>query len=131
MEQRKSQRCIYLLPIVLLAGIAAFFHGCGGDDPRSTGPVYKEVLVARGVFQILVTANGVVIPIDRVEIKSKASGEVVELPVGLQIAGVDDIRTARLTQDDVAAVLDKLDDEALRAQRRLTIPFVKEVLQQP
>jgi DnaA family protein len=29
------------------------------------------------------------------------------------------------------AVLDKLDDEALRAQRRLTIPFVKEVLQQP
>lgn len=28
-------------------------------------------------------------------------------------------------------VLDKLDDEALRAQRRLTIPFVKEVLQQP
>jgi DnaA family protein len=26
-------------------------------------------------------------------------------------------------------VLDKLDDEALRAQRRLTIPFVKEVLQ--
>jgi DnaA family protein len=29
------------------------------------------------------------------------------------------------------SVLDKLDDEALRAQRRLTIPFVKEVLQQP
>ena len=28
-------------------------------------------------------------------------------------------------------VLDKLDDEALRAQRRLTIPFVKEVLEQP
>jgi DnaA family protein len=27
-------------------------------------------------------------------------------------------------------LLDKLDDEALRAQRRLTIPFVKEVLQQ-
>jgi hypothetical protein len=25
-------------------------------------------------------------------------------------------------------VLDKLDNEALRAQRRLTIPFVKEVL---
>jgi len=28
------------------------------------------------------------------------------------------------------SVLDKLDDEALRAQRRLTIPFVKQVLQQ-
>jgi DnaA family protein len=29
------------------------------------------------------------------------------------------------------SVLDKLDDEALRAQRRLTIPFVKDVLEQP
>jgi DnaA family protein len=29
------------------------------------------------------------------------------------------------------SLLDKLDDEALRAQRRLTIPFVKEVLSQP
>jgi len=29
------------------------------------------------------------------------------------------------------SILDKLDDEALRAQRRLTIPFVKEVLHQP
>lgn len=29
------------------------------------------------------------------------------------------------------SVLDRLDDEALRAQRRLTIPFVKTVLEQP
>ena len=35
--------------------------------------------------------------------------EVVTLPCGLQVAGIDDIRTARLSPGDVAAVLAKLD----------------------
>jgi len=35
--------------------------------------------------------------------------EVVELPNGLQIAGIDDIRTVHLTRAEVSAVLSKLD----------------------
>ncbi len=42
---------------------------------------FKEFTIERGIFKILVTTNGGVIPIDRVEIKSKASGLVEELPV--------------------------------------------------
>lgn len=39
-------------------------------------------------------------------------------------------KRSRRDMASLYAVLDKLDDEALRAQRRLTIPFVKEVLEQ-
>lgn len=42
---------------------------------------FKEYAVEKGTFRILVTANGGIIPIDRVEIKSKASGLVEEIPV--------------------------------------------------
>jgi DnaA family protein len=41
------------------------------------------------------------------------------------------LNRSRRDMASLYGVLDKLDDEALRAQRRLTIPFVKEVLEQP
>ena len=42
----------------------------------------------KGDFKILVTANGSIIPIDRVEIKSKASGLVEELREGFSTFGL-------------------------------------------
>lgn len=47
----------------------------------ASDPPYREVVAKRGSFRLVVTANGLVRPIDRIEIKSKASGEVVELPI--------------------------------------------------
>ena len=41
------------------------------------------------------------------------------------------LKRSRRDMASLYSVLDKLDDEALRAQRRLTIPFVKEVLEKP
>ncbi len=68
---------------ILIASMAAII-ACGIDgrsDVQGTGPKYKEVRVAYGTFEVIVTANGVVKPIDRIEIKSKASGEIEELPI--------------------------------------------------
>ena len=55
----------------------------GTDDPTAgkTGPKYKDVTAERGLFRIAVSANGLVRPIDRIELKSKASGAVVKLPI--------------------------------------------------
>ncbi|MFH1724823.1 MAG: metallophosphoesterase [Elusimicrobiota bacterium] len=37
--------------------------------------------------------------------------EVIELPAGIQVAGVDDIRTSRMTREEVRQVLRKLDPD--------------------
>jgi len=55
-----------------------------GDQPQVTeaSPFYERVItVERGDLEVLVSANGVVEPINRVEIKSKASGQIEQMTV--------------------------------------------------
>lgn len=91
--------------IFLILVLVWFLRAENGHD-SDAGPVkFKEIEVARGDFRIIVTANGAVSPINRIEIKSKASGIVEELPVEQG----DHIRAgqliARLDQkDELAAV---------------------------
>jgi len=73
---------IRLMAAAVLAPAMLFTAaGCGEKRPQEEKVAYKEVEVVRGTFESVITANGVIRPIDRVEIKSKASGEVVDLPV--------------------------------------------------
>lgn len=69
----------------LLAGLAALgaVFSLRADEPAELPDAvrYKEVTAERGPFRIAVAANGLVRPIDRIELKSKASGQVVELPI--------------------------------------------------
>ncbi len=69
----------------LLAGLAALgaVFSLRADEPAELPDAvrYKEVTAERGHFRIAVAANGLVRPIDRIELKSKASGQVVELPI--------------------------------------------------
>jgi len=68
---------------VIVVGLGAFFvlkNGKASQIPE-TAVRYKEYVISRGTFRNVVTANGTVLPIDRVEIKSKASGLIQELPV--------------------------------------------------
>ncbi len=72
--------------VVVLAGASflVFKYGLNastGHDDGSGDVRYKEFVVRRGMFRIDVSANGVVKPIDRVEIKSKASGRIDYLPI--------------------------------------------------
>lgn len=71
--------------VAALLGFAsvAAMRGLRAEDPSVGTPAtkFKEVLTERGPFRLAVAADGVVGPIDRIELKSKASGEVVELPI--------------------------------------------------
>jgi HlyD family secretion protein len=78
-----------------------------GPDPARAGPQYKDVTAGRGAFRIAVTANGLVRPIDRIELKSKASGEVIQLPIE-----VGD----RVEKGALIAKLDQVEERAALAQ---------------
>jgi len=72
---------IGLFTIAIIAAMGLYFANYNSAGPQETGPEFKEVQVEYGTFQVVVTANGVVQPMDRIEIKSKASGLIEELPV--------------------------------------------------
>jgi DnaA family protein len=114
--------------------------------------LYNQVLAAQGRLIVAANAAPRSAGFELADLESRLS----QLPI-FQLQPLGDVETRQALQlraaqrgldlpDDTAqyllnrsrrdmaslySVLDKLDDEALRAQRRLTIPFVKEVLQQP
>jgi len=81
MANKKTLLIIAIVVVVSVATAFAFYIN-GEDSPRNDGAVrYKDIQVVRTTFQIMVAANGIVKPIDRIEIKSKASGEIMAIPV--------------------------------------------------
>jgi len=94
-----------LILLIIIAFI--FLTGNKANDSDRDAPRFKEVKVERGTFQTTVSATGTVKPIDRIEIKSKASGEIVDLPVDEG----DFIR-----KGDLIARLDQKDEKAAVAQ---------------
>ena len=73
MKQRHCQRWT-----VLLLSAAAGLAGC---KQKAVLPVYQTLPVSRRDIVVSVNATGTVQPIDSVEIKSKASGEIIAIPV--------------------------------------------------
>ena len=59
------------------AALAALVAACGGD--REPAPRYESATVARGNLSVTVEASGTIEPVSTVEVKSKASGEILEL----------------------------------------------------
>lgn len=79
----KRVRTIVLAVIVVAALFAVGYYILGSsDEPQAktvSGQVQRVVQVTRGNLNLVVSANGVVQPINRVEIKSKASGQIEQL----------------------------------------------------
>lgn len=96
-----------LFLIVIIAIIFYFLRNGGVGNARGDTPEYKEYSVERGNFRVVVSASGVVMPIDRVEIKSKASGRMEELPVEEGDFIKQGALIARLDQTDVKAELEQ------------------------
>ncbi len=94
---------------IILAVFAAFFvFGNDSSTELPNGRVkFKEMRVKRGMFRIAVSATGQVKPIDRVEIKSKASGTVEELPIEEGDVIKKGSLIARLDQKDEKANLEQ------------------------
>lgn len=96
-----------IVVIVVAAGGTYLYTGGRSDEAAMAGVRYKEFRVERGDFQTMVSANGVVIPIDRVEIKSKASGRIDELPVEEGDFVKKDALICRLDPTDIQAEVDQ------------------------
>jgi len=104
---------------LVAAAVAAVALGwLRAEDPAAAmaGPKYKDVEVLRGAFRLAVSANGLVRPIDRIELKSKASGEVTELPieVGDQVG-----------KGTLIAKLDQVEERADLAQARADLDIAQ------
>ncbi len=121
------------------------------DWERALFLLYNQVLATEG--RLIITANAA--PRSAGFKLADLESRLSQLPI-FQVQPLGDVETQQALQlraaqrgldlpDETAqflfnrsrrdmaslyGVLDKLDDEALRAQRRLTIPFVKEVLEQ-
>jgi HlyD family secretion protein len=59
------------------AALLALVAACG--DPGAPAPRYESATVTRGDLAVTVEASGVIEPVATVEVKSKASGEILEL----------------------------------------------------
>jgi HlyD family secretion protein len=109
------------------AGVAAvatvsILGWLGAEDPTPdpAGHEYKEVTVERGRFRLAVSASGLVRPIDRIELKSKASGEVTRLPIE-----VGD----RVEKGALIAQLDQLEERAALAQAEADLEIARAELE--
>lgn len=118
----KRSKWYLFAALVIIAATAIIYVYKTGQSQEALGQKvrYKEYPVKRGTFQSTVTANGVVKPIDRVEIKSKASGRIEEMPVedGDYVSRGSLI--CRLDQTDVKADVDQAQADLEIAEAELT-----------
>lgn len=121
MQFSKGKLITGIVIIAVIAAISVFLASSKNSGTEEGSIKFKEVKVARGTFEILVSANGIVKPIDRLEIKSKASGEIVDLPV----EEGDHIR-----KGDLIARLDQKDERAAVAQAQADMDIAKAELNQ-
>jgi len=71
-----------IIGVVIVAGAALGYYLLGnnqGAEPVQIGQVVRTVKIERGDLDLTVSSNGVVQPIHKVEIRSKASGQILEM----------------------------------------------------
>lgn len=118
---RSKLRFIIGISIVVLFTAGFFlFRKDDFSTAKEGAPKFKEITIERGTFQIVVSASGVVKPIDRVEIKSKASGRVEALPIEEGDFVQKDDLIARLDQKDVRAEVEQAQADLDIAEAELT-----------
>ncbi len=94
--------------VVLVAAVSIYMYSTGrSDEAPGLDQRFKEFAVQRGTFVSVVAADGIVTPIDRIEIKSKASGKVEELPLEAGDLVSRGSLICRLDQTDVKADMDQ------------------------
>jgi len=121
MKSRRTFALILAGGASIIAALAWLHTGYTAGDSQRQGPAMKRVEVRRGELSIIVSANGVVRPIDRIELKSKASGEIVNMVVEQG----DLVRRGALI-----ARLDQKDEKAAVAQGIADLDIAKAELTQ-
>lgn len=121
MKFYKSEKTISIVTKLIICAIFFSLTGCFKKKPSNNVQKYKEIKVEQGLFEIAVTANGVVKPIDRIEIKSKASGQIEELPVE---------EGDFIKKGELIARLDQKDERAAVVQAEANLNIAKSELKQ-
>lgn len=76
------KRVIAVFVIIVVVAIWLFFNPFRKSENSNDGPTQRSTAVAqRGNLTITINSTGVVEPTLTVELKSKASGEIIELPI--------------------------------------------------
>ncbi|MBI3004187.1 MAG: efflux RND transporter periplasmic adaptor subunit [Ignavibacteriales bacterium] len=71
---------ILAVVVIVVGGVGYYFLGNNKTKEQTpAGQVQRVIKAERGDLNLIVSANGVVQPINKVEIRSKASGQIVEL----------------------------------------------------
>ena len=102
---QKVELDVNLIIFLFITIVLFVFTGCNKRGQSDAVEKYKELEISRGEFQILVSANGIVKPIDRIELKSKASGQIEELSVEKGDFVMKGELIARLDQKDERAAV--------------------------
>lgn len=118
MKRFRWQLLATFVIVVVAASIYVYRTGRSGESPDS-GIRFKEYAIKRGTFTSVVSADGSVVPIDRVEIKSKASGRVEELPIEAGDFVSRGSLICRLDQTDVKADMDQAQADLEIAQAEI------------
>ncbi|MFZ1683657.1 MAG: efflux RND transporter periplasmic adaptor subunit [Candidatus Zixiibacteriota bacterium] len=118
MKRRPWLVAVLLTLTIVCVGIG-FMWTRGDTNTTDEKPRYKAFPLRRGTLISVVSADGVVKPIYRVEIKSKASGRVEELPVEAGKIVVRGQLFCRLDQTDVKADLDQAQADLEIAQAEI------------
>ena len=109
---RKTTRCTALI-------LSLFLAACAEDE--LSGPVYDTAGVERRTIEVAVSSAGVVEPLATVEVKSKASGEVLDLMVETGDHVEAGTLMVRIDPRTVRNRLAQSDAELKAAQSRLEI----------
>lgn len=110
--------------IAALAALVVLVASCGGE--REPAPQYESATVVRGDLSVTVEASGTIEPVSTVEVKSKASGEILELgaeigdavKAGQMLVRIDP-RTPRNLVDQSQAELNAAIQRELTAKTQL------------
>lgn len=118
MKRRLSTAGRWIVAVAAVAMSLAALNRLGGEDPaeHAESTPYKEVVAERELFRVAVSADGVVRPIDRIELKSKASGEVIQLPI--EVGG-------EIAQGALVAKLDQVQERIALSQARADLDIAR------
>ena len=103
-----------------LFALGLALSGCGVDESE-VGDEFQTVEVTRGALRITAEATGTVEPIRKVEVKSKASGEILALAVDVGDQVEAGALLARIDPRDVRNSFDQARADLEVAQARLEI----------
>ena len=98
---------------------------CGTESKADEAPTVQSAMVERGDLMLTAEATGSVEPVRKVEVKSKASGEILRLHVDIGDQVEPGALLAEIDPRDVRNAFDQADADLEVAQARLNIALAQ------